>query len=256
MKFTGNYTKKHAFTLIELIIVIAILSFLTATIIIGIVGLINKSKTAADLASLRILNDATHFYGKEITTVSDDIFYGIAADQERMNKLITEGYLQAVITPQTENKQFNWQTATQEWTMENSDIIHDSTQFLTPFGNDFIPISTGLIDAIQKNFALKSKYGRNWGDYAYTDIGLNPSDWGWSKSVNHIRYVAGGSSISIRPEDGYTISVVSAVDHKSIKDLNAKLQWNIIYDDLTKKWYYHTISPENEIDINTIKVYK
>ncbi len=133
---------------------------------------------------------------------------------------------------------------------------HGSTEVLTPFGNDFTSISKGLIDAIQKNFALKGKYGRNWGDFAYTDIGLNPKDWGWSKSVNHLRYVAGGSNVSIRPEDGYTISVVSATDPKNIKYLTAKLQWNITYDDLTKKWYYHRILPENEVNISTLKVYK
>lgn len=122
-KINNIKVQKRGYTLIELIVVIAILTILTTTIIIGAFALINYSKTAADNASLHILSDATQFYGKEMATASDDVFYGITTDIDRMNKLVTEGYLQAVIIPQTENKQFKWQTATQEWSMENSNTI-------------------------------------------------------------------------------------------------------------------------------------
>lgn len=125
---------RKGYTLIELIVVIAIIAILATTIIIGTTALINYSKAAADNASLRILRDATQFYGKGMATPSEDVFDGISADSDRMNKLISEGYLQAVITPQTENKQFRWQTSMQEWTIENSNTI---------INGSFITMGTG-----------------------------------------------------------------------------------------------------------------
>ncbi len=111
------------YTLVELIIAIAILCILMAAVIFGTAAIIDNSKAAADRASLRILNDATTLYGTKKEIVNNDIFYGISIDSDRMNALMAKGYLQAAIMPQTEKKQFRWQIAAQEWTMDNIDTV-------------------------------------------------------------------------------------------------------------------------------------
>jgi len=123
---------------------------------------------------------------------------------------------------------------------------------LSPLGNSFSEISTNMIDKIIEKYSISGRYGRTWGDYAYTDLGLSPEDW--KNPIEHIYYKPGGANLSIRPEDGYSF-IVNGTDG-SKKTLPASYNWNLTYNDANKKWYYHTIKPENEIDINTLTTVK
>ncbi len=123
---------------------------------------------------------------------------------------------------------------------------------VTPPGDNFTEISMNMIEKIIEKFKSSGKYGRTWGEYAFTDLGLNPDDW--KDPVDHIYYKPGGANLSISPEDGWSF-VVNGTDG-SKKVLNASYNWNLTYNDANKKWYYHKISPENEIDINTLVTVK
>jgi Flp pilus assembly pilin Flp len=123
---------------------------------------------------------------------------------------------------------------------------------LSPLGDNFAEISTSMIDKIINKYLTTGGYGRTWDDWAYTDLGLNPEDW--ENPVDHIYYKPGGAKLSIRPEDGYSFIVNDK--NGTPKTLPASYNWNLTYNDLDKKWYYHTISPENEINIDTLVTVK
>jgi Flp pilus assembly pilin Flp len=135
--------------------------------------------------------------------------------------------------------------------IDNAFATEEATP-LSPLGNNFAEISTSMIDKIIQKYFISGKYGRTWGEYAYTDLGLNPEDW--ENPIEHIYYKPGGANLSIRPEDGYSF-IVNGTDG-SEKVLKASYSWNLTYNDTNKKWYYHKISPENEIDINTLVTVK
>ena len=109
-----------------------------------------------------------------------------------------------------------------------------------------------IIKKIQDNYAQTGKYGRTWGTYAYSDIGLSASDL--ASPIDHIIYSPGGSNLSIRPEVGYTFLVQSAsgVDMK----LPERYKWNLVHSNVTQKWYYHSIKDSNEINIETLSISK
>jgi pilus assembly protein Flp/PilA len=123
---------------------------------------------------------------------------------------------------------------------------------VTPEGDNFAEISTDMIGKIIEKFKTSGKYGRTWGEYAFTDLGLNPDDW--KNPIEHIYYKPGGANLSISPEKGYSF-LVNGMDG-SKKVLNESYNWNLTYNDANKKWYYHKISPENEIDIKTLVTVK
>jgi prepilin-type N-terminal cleavage/methylation domain-containing protein len=110
----------NGFTLIELIVVIAILGIILAIAVPSFIGVIAQSKVSADIASLNSLNKATDIYEMINGTENGDVFDGITTDYNRMNELVTEGYLNEIIVPQYEGSEFNWDIDSQVWTYYNA----------------------------------------------------------------------------------------------------------------------------------------
>ena len=110
-----------------------------------------------------------------------------------------------------------------------------------------------MIQLLEAFYAANNHYARTWGDYVYTDIGLTPADW--QKPLNHITYSPGGNRLSIRPEAGYQFTVTNIVTGNTMV-MKESYQWNLTYNLADKTWYYHTVSPENAIDISTLQVVK
>jgi Flp pilus assembly pilin Flp len=122
----------------------------------------------------------------------------------------------------------------------------------TPLGTNFTEISKNMIEKIIEKFQSSGKYGRTFGDYTFTDLGLDPNDW--KDPIEHIYYKPGGANLSISPEEGWSF-VVNGTDG-SKKVLKSSYNWNLTYNDANKQWYYHKISPENQIDITTLTTVK
>jgi len=121
---------------------------------------------------------------------------------------------------------------------------------LTSLGSTFTDISGGMISRIQEFYEQNDRYPRSWGDYRFTDIGLDPEEWG--EPVDHVYYGPGGTRISVEPEAGWAIEVEDLGGETHV--LTESLHWNIWYDMETQAWYYHDIEPGNEIDIDTMQV--
>ena len=124
--------------------------------------------------------------------------------------------------------------------------------FSTPLGSTFEEITANMIALIKQKFQNSGSYGRTWGNYAYTDLGLDPDDW--DKAVDHIIYKPSGSSLRIRPEDGYSFTFTTA--DGTTKTITSSYHWDLIYSETTQKGYYHSVSANNEIDINTLTTTK
>ena len=118
------------------------------------------------------------------------------------------------------------------------------------FEKSFSDTASYLIEKIEDHYAETGRYGRTWDTYAYTDLGLNASDW--AAPIQHVVYSPSGANLNIRPEAGYTFTVesVSGVMMK----LPERYKWNLVYSSIQGKWYYHTITQSNEINISTLSV--
>jgi len=98
-------------------------------------------------------------------------------------------------------------------------------------------------------YSQNGRYPRSWGDYKFTDIGLNPADW--AQPIDGLYYSPVGGTVRVRPAVGYALTMLS-LDGKSMT-LTPKLKWDLIYDVGKSQWYYHTTDTGNAIDINTLK---
>lgn len=107
--------KKAGFTLIELIVVLAVLGILALIAVPRFFGLTDNAEVAADTASLKILNTATSVYEAEESKLGVEIFDGISTDQARMQILVDKGLLVEELEPQKEEASFYWNVDTQIW---------------------------------------------------------------------------------------------------------------------------------------------
>lgn len=238
--------KQKGLTLVELIVVIAIIAILTAIAIPKVFGFIDNAKSAVDKGNLRTLNNATSLYRLDNSIFQDDTFSGISIDEERMQILVNHEYLDEIIQPKQKNTSFKWEVTDQLWRLYvDGEIIS-----LSPLGDTFPEISSGMIELLQTNLNESGSYGRTWGDYKYTDIGLDPADW--NNPINHIYYTPKGSNIQISPEAGYSLVVDDL--YGNTKVLPYSYNWNIIYNDVDTSWYYHTIDEANKLNIQTLEV--
>ena len=99
----------------EVLVVIMIIAILVAIIIPNLSSIVHYAKEKLDYAKLRNLNFATSIYRTEQGTEGEDIFDGISDDIDRINKLVDEGYLDEIITPNLIEHEFVWDTSDQIW---------------------------------------------------------------------------------------------------------------------------------------------
>jgi Flp pilus assembly pilin Flp len=109
-------------------------------------------------------------------------------------------------------------------------------------------IMDDFLARIQKFYDENGRYPRSWGDYRFTDIGLDPADW--ADSVEGIFWNPNGDKIGLGNKRGDDVQVY-------VTDMDGKRRhlydgWNI--------WctgggcYYHTVAPGNEVDISTLEI--
>ena len=108
------------FTLVELLVVIAIISVLGAVVAPNAFKAIERSQTATDQANVRTLNQVTAFYGHEMGATGD-IFEGFDTDQERIEELVKEEFLEQEVKPKRRNFAFVWDIDSQRWLYQSTD---------------------------------------------------------------------------------------------------------------------------------------
>lgn len=118
-----KHNLKHGFTLIELIVVIAIISVLSAIIIPSVASYIQNARIATDVATVRILNSATSI--TRIFYPDNDIFTDTSkSNEELMQYLVNQGQLPALVYPQTPSSSFAWSFNDEKWFLLSGNVIH------------------------------------------------------------------------------------------------------------------------------------
>jgi Flp pilus assembly pilin Flp len=102
---------------------------------------------------------------------------------------------------------------------------------------------------LQAFYTKNGRWPRTWGDFRFTDIGLNPADY--TGLVNGISWNPAGDKVGLANVPGDNVQLY-------VKDLQGNNMQ--VYDGwciwcLTSgACYYHTVAPGNEVDISTLQV--
>lgn len=102
---------------------------------------------------------------------------------------------------------------------------------------------------IQGFYDENGRYPRSWGDYRFTDLGLDPADW--DGLVEGILWNPNGDKIGLTNKIGDDIQIY--VDDLDGNEMHLYDGYNI-WCTLENRCYYHSVAPENEIDIGTLKI--
>ncbi|MDD2592240.1 MAG: prepilin-type N-terminal cleavage/methylation domain-containing protein [Erysipelotrichaceae bacterium] len=237
---------KKGFTLIELVVVIAIISLISAVSIISVAGYIEESQLTVDRTTVKTLNTVSRLYGIKNDTLKSDIFMGYETNEQRLQQLVNDGLLNNVIVPKHKDSEFSWLINEQLWVLINDGVMTP----LTSLGSTFDEISVAIISKINDYYLDNNHYGRTWGDYRYTDIGLEPDEW--NIPISHVHYKPSGRLLRISPEDGYHFEVDN--ENGVTRILTSDSNWDLIYNVEDNNWYYHSISEDNIIDISSLKI--
>jgi len=117
---------KKGFTLIELVIVIALLGILSTIGIPRFIGYVNHSRIAVDQANLKILNTTTTLYRIKYNITNPDVFEGIDTDEKRIEELVDKDFLNYAPEPQVKNGEFSWHMNSQKWLHSTFEIAEGS----------------------------------------------------------------------------------------------------------------------------------
>lgn len=110
------------FTLIELIITIAILGILAGILIPSYLGFVERSKVGVDQAAVGSLNRLTAAYR---LTATPDIFQDTTkSNEELMTVLVNKQYLSTIPTPKSKDSSFNWLFDQEEWHLTFNDSFY------------------------------------------------------------------------------------------------------------------------------------
>jgi len=113
--------RKNGVTLIELLAVIVILGIVAAIAIPALSGMIEKSRINSDIASVKSLNQATYYYAIS-NQLNSTLFEGIDTDDERMQLLIDEGFLNSKVVPKVKDSLIYWDLDTHYWLYSLNEI--------------------------------------------------------------------------------------------------------------------------------------
>ena len=232
-------------TLVELLISIVVIGIIGGFSAVQVSKIIENTQLNADKSQVFTLNTATNYYA--MAEDIDDFNDIDLTDQGRIELLYNLGFTDKLVEAKTDDALYSYNFDTREWSL----VVDDEVVQLTPYGNDSVTIVSSFITTINTHYNETGSYGRSWGDYRYTDYGLDPDDW--DEPVDHMYYRPSGNKFYITPEDNYSFTVYNDAGDRFY--LDDSYNWSIIYDFTSDAWYFHTTSdPDNIVNIDTLVV--
>lgn len=231
-------------TIIELLVVIVVMGIVSGFSIVMAGNIIENTRLSVDKETVNTLNSATNYYS--LYNGKNTIFDETSSDSEKLQLLFTEGYVDKLITTQSKDASFEWDDENLFWYL----VSDGSAIALSPYGNSFQEIVPNLIQDMQDKFEETGSYGSTWGDRRYTDLGLEKEDW--DQPIMHILYTPQGNLLKLEPEEGYSFTVYNSSGTEFY--MSYRYKWNIYYNTTDKNWYFHSVEPENIIDISTLVI--
>lgn len=139
----GNKKKStDGFTLVELLVVLAILAIMVAIAVPNIVGHIDTANKSVDNANLKLLNDATFYYSTFKDVPMEEVFADVHTDSGRMQKLVDAAYLDFMLEPRQEDVSFAWNINENVWELKTADSV--LTGFAALLADSGIDLTTFL----------------------------------------------------------------------------------------------------------------
>lgn len=133
---------KKGFTLIELIVVTAVLGVLSSIAVPRAFGFVERARITADQATVRSLNSMTPLY-RINTPPSDPFSDETKSGTALIEVLVDSGYLSSTVKPQSKEATFTWLFEAEKWYL----LFPDSFYVIGSLTNDGLSISNGLLGA-------------------------------------------------------------------------------------------------------------
>lgn len=238
--------KKKGFTLIELLVVVSLLSVVLGISVYTLSGLPESLRLKADQATTELLNRATKIYMIEESLTDEEVFSLETDDSARILLLQNLGYLTDAPKAQADGGSFVWSGFRARWLL----YLDGVPVGVSKYGRNFTEISDSLVDIMVERYEDKGSYGRTWGDYRYSDLGLDPDIW--KDPGQHMLYVPSGSNLLVHPEKGYRFRITLVGGQSQV----VQDSHNLIYNAPQEKWFYYSVAPVNEVNIDSLEVFR
>jgi prepilin-type N-terminal cleavage/methylation domain-containing protein len=124
---------KKGFTLIELIVVIAVMTVLAAIIIPAVVSNVERANESADMTHVRQLNLATQIYRHNENILYENLLTNFNNDDLRQDHLVSLGYLSSRVEAKSSQYDIEWNSQLKLWIYTKFEIAAiQRAQYLFP----------------------------------------------------------------------------------------------------------------------------
>lgn len=137
---------KKGFTLVEMIIVLAVIAIMGMLVLPGISGYLGQSTAKQDSVNIKILNDCSFLYGQQVKA-EDDIFAGIKTDNARMQALVDAEFLEApLVATNKADQHYGWNILAQTWELTDKPLGLYTIHGDVAIGKDGSLTSAGTVE--------------------------------------------------------------------------------------------------------------
>lgn len=125
----GHTMDNRGVTIIELLIVIVVMGIIAAFSLVKVSEIVKNTKIKVDTFNLSTLNEVTEDYSSQYGLNNSDAFFGISTNPERMQELVSKGYLDSTIKVQQDGASFQWDVDDQLWDLIGGELtdFYDGT---------------------------------------------------------------------------------------------------------------------------------